>query len=450
MSLSKDLEEKSGRGYGNMKRKKLSNNYSIERGFISKLVESKDLKTVKDKQIKSSFFTGENRRVYNHILNSFKESGEVPTQRVLAQKFPYYELETYKGRVGTEESLVFWCNELRLKAKHNRMAEITEEVADKLNEGKTEEAYALMKQGVWKIEEEIVESESVDITNTEDRKEAYLERKKNKGMMGIPTGIKHLDYMLKGLIKETLTTVIAKTGIGKTFFLTLLGSYAQLNNYKVVCFITEMSTQLMQDRFEAMLFGMTRGDFNYSDFKSGNLSPKMEKEYFDFLENDMPKFEPLIIETATGVSSIVSVIEREKPDLVLIDGAYLMEDERGAKDDWLRITHITRDLKKIAKSFHIPIVINSQADKNTSKTGPELGSIMYTQSLGHDSDTVMALFRDEVMISDGEMGIKVLKHREGTLGKVFINWDFTRMNFKGIYAEDEHDKMVDNNIIGVE
>lgn len=417
--------------------------YNIERGFISKLVESKDMKLLKDAQIKPFFFTGDNKRVFLYILDTFRETGEVPTPRVLKQKFPNYELETYtKGEqevVGTEETLLYWCKELRTKAKHNKMAEITEEVAEFLDNGKSEEAYALLKKGVWQIEDEIVESSSVDITkNTEDRKSAYLERKKNKGMMGIPTGIPHLDYILKGLIKETLTTVLAGTGVGKTWFLILIGAYAQLQGYKVVVFITEMSTDLMQDRFEAMLFGMMNGDFNYNNFKSGCLPLETENAYFEFLEEDLPKLEPLIIETATGISSVVSVLEREKPDLVLIDGVYLMEDEEGAKDDWLRVTHITRALKKTAKGWHVPIAINTQADKNTSKkTGPELGSIMYTQAIGQDSDNVLALFRDEIMINDKEMGIKVLKQREGVLGKVIINWNFDKMNFKSIYSEKE-------------
>ncbi len=415
--------------------------YSIERGFISKLIESKDFKLLKDQQIQPFFLTGDNKRVFLYIQEQFKTTGEVPTPRVLKQKFPSYELETHEIEgstiVGTDETLLYWCKELRTKAKHNRLADITEDVAEKLDNGETEEAYAIMKKGVWKIEDEIVESSSVDITkNTEDRKQAYLERKKNKGMIGISTGIPHLDYILKGLIKETLTTLIAGTGVGKTWFLVLLGAYAQLNGYKVVCFITEMSTELMQDRFEAMLFGMMYGNFNYNNFKSGSLDIDTENTYFEFLEDDLPKLEPLIIETATGISSVVSVIEREKPDLVLVDGAYLMVDEQGAKDDWLRVTHITRDLKKTAKNWHLPIVINSQADKNTSKkTGPELGSIMYTQSIGQDSDNVLALFRDEIMINDREMGVKVLKQREGVLGKVIINWDFDHMNFKSIYSE---------------
>ena len=278
-------------------------------------------------------------------------------------------------------------------------------------------------------------------------------------MVGIPMGIPHLDYILKGLVKETLTTLIATSGIGKTWFLVLVGAYAQLNNYKVCVFITEMSTDLMRDRFEAMLFGMMCGDFDYNNFKSGTLPLDTEQQYFEFLEEDLPNLEPLIIETATGISSVVSVIEREKPDLVLIDGVYLMEDEQGAKDDWLRVTHITRDLKKTAKNWHIPIMINTQADKNTSKkTGPELGSIMYSQAVGQDSDNVLALFRDEVMINDKEMGIKVLKQREGVLGKVLIQWDFNRMNFDSIYSESSSgsdtegytDEEYEDNIMKVE
>lgn len=427
--------------------------FSVERGFISKLIEDKNFKVLKDQQIKPFFLTGDSRRVFQFISDTFRTTGEVPTPRVLKQNFPNYKLEKHEvdGRevVGTDESLLYWCSELRSKTKHNRMADITEEVAEKLDEGKTEEAYELLKKGVWKIEDEIVESSSVDITkDTDDRKQAYLERKKTKGMIGIPTGIPHLDYILKGLIPETLTTLIANTGIGKTWFLVLLGAYAQLNGYKVCCFITEMSTALMQDRFEAMLYGMMYGHFNYSKFKSGSLDSATETNYFEFLEDDLPKLEPLIIESATGISSVVSVIEREKPDLVLVDGAYLMEDEQGAKDDWLRVTHITRDLKKTAKNWKLPILINTQADKNTSKkTGPELGSIMYTQAIGQDSDNVLALFRDEVMINDREMCVKVLKQREGVLGKVYINWNFDIMDFSSIYSDDiqiEEDKDTDD------
>ena len=42
------------------------------------------------------------------------------------------------------------------------------------------------------------------------------------------------------------------------------------------------------------------------------------------------------------------------------------------------------------------------------------------------------------------MGIKVLKQREGVLGKVIINWNFDKMDFKSIYSEGSDDNSNEN------
>ena len=111
--------------------------------------------------------------------------------------------------------------------------------------------------------------------------------------------------------------------------------------------------------------------------------------------------------------------------------------------------------KQVAKQWHKPIFVNSQADENTSKkSGPKLSDIKYTQAIGQDSDNVLSLYRDAVMINDREMGIGVLKQREGTLGKVLINWDFQHMNFKGIYSDTEDsvddEEEANEKVIGIE
>lgn len=421
--------------------------YDVEVGFISKLLQTKDILTVKDSQIKSNFFTGDNRPAYDYIYNSVMETGDVPSVRAFKQHFPRYKLETVevegKAVVGTEENLKYWCTELKRKVKHNYLADSMEKVISDLQDYKTEDAYNLMKKSIAYVESEVTETTDVDITkDTQSRKEHYLEKKKNKGMQGYPTGFSKLDYITKGLKDCTLTTVIANTGIGKTWLEIIMGSYLQLQNIRVLQGVTEMSEDIMRDRYEAMLFSMCYNiPFNYNAFKSGMLDNKTEKQFFEFLENDLPYFEPLNIVTATGVMGLSADIDKYNPDVIFIDSAYLMEDDQGAKDDWLRVAHITRDLKKLAKRCKKPIIINTQADKNTSKkTGPELGSIMYTQAIGQDSDDVWALFRDDIMIQDREMVLKVLKQREGTLGKILLNWDFDEMNFTEIYADTGADE----------
>lgn len=431
--------------------------FDVEACFISKLLQTKDIMTVKDNQIKPSYFTGDSRTAFQFIYDTVLNTGEVPTVRAFKSKFPDYKLESVKidGEtvVGTEENLKYWCGELRKKVKHNTLADMVDSVAEKLQDFETEDAYSLLKKNIAYIESEVEETSDVDLTkNTEDRKKAYLERKMNKGMRGIPTGFNHLDFILKGLEKETLTTLIANTGVGKSWFEIIVGANCQLENYRVLQMVTEMSEDIMRDRYEAVLFAKCYKTMNYNQFKSGMLPLDVEKQYFEFLEDDLPGFEPLIIATATGVMGVSAAIDKYKPDIVLIDSAYLMEDDQGAKDDWLRVAHITRDLKKLAKRAKIPIFINTQADKNTSKkTGPELGSIMYTQAIGQDSDNVLALYRDEIMINDKEMGVKVLKQREGTLGKLTLNWDFDTMNFSEIYMtqENEDNEEIPDNTLGV-
>lgn len=440
-----------------MKMKNLNKKVNIEVGFISKLLETKDLIVVKDLGIHKSFFTGENANAFDFILKSASDTGEVPTVRVFKRRFPKYPLEEYTNEdghrtVGTEESLLFWGKELRTKVKHNTLIDTIEEVGAYLQELDTQEAYDYLKKQITYIENDIEESDDVDITKqSEERKEAYIKKKNSGGMLGYSTGFSHLDYLTKGIKDGTLTTIIANTGVGKTFFLVLLACNLALEGCKVALGVTEMSTELMMDRFDAILFSLTSGvNFKYNDFKSGTLTPKVEKQFFDFLDNTLPDIESITLFTATSPIGVAAEVEKIKPDVVLIDGVYLMEDDQQAKDDWLRVTHITRDLKKLAKRVNLPIVTNTQADKKSSKkTGPNLDDIMYTQAVSQDSDDVYALFRDEVMINDNEMCLAIRKQREGGLGKIMFDWNFNEMIFGEIYSQDseEDDSINDSNYI---
>ena len=410
----------------------------IERGFISRLLSDGSMTVARDNRITPSFFSGDDKNAYEYILNVSIRTGEMPTIRAFRDRFPHYKLEKNEdGEIGTEENLKFWIDELRRKKKQNYLADCIEESAALLQEKDSDKAMEIIKKGLLYLETEIEETDDVDITKDLDvRKEEYLKKKKNKGMMGIPTGFKFLDYMLKGLVDETLTTLIARTGEGKTWFEVLISSFAMVNGYKVLQFVTEMPEKQMRDRYEVVLYAMTHGAINYSHFKSGKLSTEQEKDYFDFLDSDLAEMTPLELITATSPMQVEANIEKYNPDLVMIDGVYLMEDDEGSDSDWLRIAHITRDLKKIAKRKKKPIFINSQLDKNTSKkTGAELGNISYSQAIAQDSDNVMALFRTPLMCSDHEMCVKLLKTREGSTGKLTMTWDFSNMQFEEIYNE---------------
>ena len=52
--------------------------FDVERGFISKLLETKDIMTVKDNQIKVQYFSGEAKSAFKYIYDTVLNTGEVP------------------------------------------------------------------------------------------------------------------------------------------------------------------------------------------------------------------------------------------------------------------------------------------------------------------------------------------------------------------------------------
>lgn len=127
--------------------------FDVEVGFISKLLQTKDILTVKDNQIKAEFFTGDNRAAFDYIYENVMDNGEVPSVRAFKQQFPRYTLEqtsddTGKNVVGTEENLRFWCSELKKKVRHNFIADTVEKAATKLQDYESEDAYTLIKKSI--------------------------------------------------------------------------------------------------------------------------------------------------------------------------------------------------------------------------------------------------------------------------------------------------------------
>ena len=424
---------------------------SVEIGLISKLLETKDYDILKDKQITAKYFEKEYQPCIRFIDDFYMKNGTVPTIRIFEKKFPNVELETYGDNVGTEEPLAYWCDEIRDKKTHNTIVGYMNEVADMLDSGQVSDAVKSIRKLVNKVELDLTETTAVDTTkDMDDRKKRYEERKRNKGILGIETGIKLLDYMLKGLQPKQLITLMAKTSTGKTWLFILFACYMWLQGYRVMFFTTEMSEEQIEDRLEAMAMGMLYSEFNYSDFKSGKLTPDQEKIYYEFLDTKKG-LETFIIDTATTVSSIRAKVELQEADIVFVDSAYLMEDEEGAEADHMRVTHIFRGLKKLAKSLEIPICANTQQDLK-SKGGLE--SVNFAKAITHESDVVMRLERTEEMIEDKEAKIVLEKQREGVLGSVMLNWNFDTMNFGGIYVsqgeKDYTEKEFESGVLGID
>lgn len=421
-----------------------------EVGLLTELLLTGDMSVVVDNQITSKFFTGSNKRGFQYILEHQSLYGKVPTLEIFQDKCPEAKINIVDGKLKeTGESLKFWCDQVRDKKHYNAIVDSVEQVVELMQDGEvnTEKIYNLVKGTILQIENDIVQSDRIKINErTESRWEDYRKRQKSGGITGIPSGLDILDNVMGGFNNGELITFMAYTGRGKSWLEVILAVEMAKQGYKVLFFTTEMSTKMVFRRIDAVW-----NKFNYSKFKKGQLDRKDElkyQEYLDKMENTNDEDIMLIVEQATGgLSQISAKIDQYKPDIVFIDGAYLLEDEEGGEDNWSGVVRIWRGLHRLCLAKGVPIVTTTQSKV---ESGANIGSLSFAKALSNEVDVLAVLEQEEQDILDREADLRFLKLREGdSLSSIRLNWDFDEMNYQPIFKARAEEREEVQNVQGV-
>jgi replicative DNA helicase len=141
----------------------------------------------------------------------------------------------------------------------------------------------------------------------------------------------------------------------------------------------------------------------------------------------------------TTVSSVDAKIKQLSPGLVIIDGAYLMDDEEGKADKGSpqALTNITRGMKRVAQRNEIPVLLTTQvlswkmAKRSTEVTAQAIG---YTSSFAQDSDVVLSV--EPHPDADDQAIIRIVLSRSSRRGEVAIQWDWKNMSFEEVDEDD--------------
>ncbi len=281
----------------------------------------------------------------------------------------------------------------------------------------------------------------VDLTqNTEDRWADYQRlTEAPDGMLGIPTGFPTIDLATAGLQGGQLITIIASPKTGKS----VLGLQMAVNMHELwgcnpVFQSFEMSNREQQTRHDAM-----RAHISHNRLRRGQLKQPEVVRYRAALDK-MKSMQPITLTDAVGgttVSALDAKIEKYKPNILFIDGVYLMTDEQSGETNTPQaLTNITRALKALAQRRDIPIVITTQTLLWKMKKGRSVSadSIGYSSSFFQDSDVIIGLERTE---DDDEM-VRILKIVESrNCGKVEVdlmwNWEEGRFLEQGGFEGKE-------------
>ena len=197
----------------------------------------------------------------------------------------------------------------------------------------------------------------------------------------------------------------------------------------------EMLNHEQISRYDSM-----RARLSHHRLTTGTLTPDEEARYqmkLRNLEKMTTKFWFSEAATASTVSGIAAKIEAHSPDVVFIDGVYLMIDEiTGKMNEAIALTNITRSLKKLAQRYQIPIVITTQVLSWKLKGGKlSTDGIGYSSSFLQDSDVLFGLHKEDENVDDTRV-LKILASRNCGPGEVSMLWDWETGHFRELDETD--------------
>lgn len=283
--------------------------------------------------------------------------------------------------------------------------------------------------------------------------------KNGQDVTGIPTGYPDLDAMTAGLQPEELIILAARPAVGKTAFaLNIAQNVATKQDGVVAVFSLEMGAGSLVNRMIC-----AEGSINAGHLRTGQLT---EDEWSDLIVASGALSEAdIYIDDTPGirVTEIRSksrrlLKERGRLDLIVIDYLQLIEGAGKRNENRQQeVSDISRQLKKIAKELHVPVIALSQLSRGVEQRQdkrPVLSDIRESGSIEQDADIVAFLYRDdyyergegeeeddggEPRLEDNIVEVIIEKNRSGARGtvKLIFTKEFNKFSSVSFRTDDE-------------
>lgn len=253
---------------------------------------------------------------------------------------------------------------------------------------------------------------------------------------GLATGFSELDKMTTGFHDDELIILAARPGVGKTAFaLNIAENVGRNSDKSVAMFSLEMGADQLAQRMIASVglidsqhlrTGRLEGD-EWGKLISATGALGDTQIYID----DTPGIK------MSDIRAKSRRLAKEKGNLglIVIDYLQLIEGPK-SESRQQEVSAISRQLKKLAKELHVPVIALSQLSRSVEQRQdkrPVLSDIRESGSIEQDADIVAFLYRDdyyrderedddndEVTSEDdnGEVEVIIEKNRSGSRGTI--------------------------------
>ena len=394
----------------------------VQYGALARAVLDEDIITLIKERISPDFFTDDKyQRIFRYLVEHWQKYGTAPNLDVAHSGFPSQKWDDPGQTIG------YFIEGLRSRRKEVLLTDMLNDAAISLQEvdnpDKLNQIIGLLQGTLHQVRAETTSMKDENVVNQADAFERLMtERMENPGhLRGFSTGFPGIDHVTGGLQNENLVTIVGTPKTGKSSSL-LYMALAVHRAGGVPLFVSfEMSFQEQMDRLASLLSGVS-----LTRIMNGQVTSAEKKAIVRKLKI-REAMRPFIISTdimsATTVSGIQMKIQQYQPDVVFIDGTYLMDPETPSYDKGSpqALTEITRNLKRLAQLQNVPIVNTTQALLSRAKRGLSLYSIGYSSSFAQDSDLILGTERPD----DEKLArFHVIASRSGPRKETWIAWDW--------------------------
>lgn len=243
-------------------------------------------------------------------------------------------------------------------------------------------------------------------------------RKMGDGLIGIRTPFHMVNVAGVGWQPGDLITTYARPTVGKTWLCCKLAADAVRSGHKTLLVSTEMPTSAIALRMDVLLGHSLNYKLSHSALRNGKQID--EGEYKRFLEE--VNFKNLLVcdhisgEDSISLPSITNLVRKYSPDVLIIDGVYLISTSDKNKAAWEQSHSLFYGLKTMALSTNTTVIASTQATRDASNiyNQPTAGQVAFGDALIRASDVAisMCMVEDEPQLRE----IMFQKYRDGDLG----------------------------------
>jgi len=354
--------------------------------------------------------------VWEFVITHYNEYNEVPTAVVVKDHYPNYKV------LDVEDTIDYLLDTMVTFRRNLLTRQGLESAIEHLQDSNHEAALIAMEGTLTRVNEQgVLGTHEMDLSkNVDERYKEYLSLQ-NQEFLGIPTGFEKIDEATAGLQGGQLITIIAppKTGKSQIALKIAINIHEQ---GKVPMFQSfEMNNKEQQQRHDSI-----RANISHTRLRRGKLTPAEDARYIASLNRieTMQSFHLVDAVNGLTVSSLAAKIQQTKPDVVFVDGVYLMLDEiSGEMNTPQAITNITRGLKRLAQKINKPVIITTQTLLWKMRGGKVTAdSIGYSSSFFQDSDVILGL--EPVEEADEVRKLRIVSSRNCPPTETPITWNW--------------------------